>query len=46
MYQGMLREILYTKFITEDSRYKDIPLNTMIDELIKMFVRVIAKDTG
>jgi AcrR family transcriptional regulator len=45
MYQGMLREILYTKFITEDSRYKDIPLNTMIDELIKMFVRVIGKET-
>lgn len=45
MYQGMLREILYTKFITEDSRYKDIPLNTMIDELIKMFVRVIGKDS-
>jgi AcrR family transcriptional regulator len=45
MYQGMLREILYTKYITEDSRYKDIPLNTMIDELIKMFVRVIGKET-
>lgn len=44
MYQGILREVLYTKFITEDSRYKDIPLDTMIDELIKMFVHAIGVD--
>lgn len=41
MYQGMLREVLYSKFIVEDSRYKDIPLNTMIDDLINLFVRAI-----
>lgn len=44
MYQGMLREILYTKFIIDDSRYKDIPVNTMIDELIKIFIRGIGKE--
>jgi len=41
----MLREILYTKYITEDYRYKDIPMKTMIDELVKMFVSTIGKDT-
>lgn len=44
MYQGMLREILYTKFIAEDSRYKDIPIKTMIDELIRIFIRGIGKE--
>ncbi len=39
MYQGMLREILYTKYITDDYRYKDMPVKTMIDELIKTFAR-------
>jgi len=43
MYQGMLREVLYTKYITEDVRYKDMPLETMIDELVKMFVMAIDK---
>lgn len=41
MYQGMLREALYTKFIIEDSRYQDIPIRTMTDELISLFVRAI-----
>ena len=43
MYQGMLRELLYTRFITEDSRYQDIPLDTMIDELINLFARGIGR---
>ena len=43
MFQGMLREMLYTRFISEDSRYQDIPLETMIDELIKLFARGIGK---
>jgi len=37
MYQGMLREIMYSKFITDDSRYRDLPLETMIEELIRVF---------
>jgi AcrR family transcriptional regulator len=45
MYQGMLREMLYTRFITEDARYQDIPLETMIDELITLFARAIGKAT-
>ncbi|MBI1424916.1 MAG: TetR family transcriptional regulator [Gammaproteobacteria bacterium] len=44
MYQGMLREILYNRFIIEDSRYQDVPLNIMIDELIKMFARAIGRE--
>ena len=44
MYQGMLREILYTKFIKDDYRYKDIPVKTMIDELVAMFVNAIGLD--
>lgn len=44
MYQGMVREILYTKYITEDRRYKDIPLKTMIDELVNLFVLIVGKD--
>ena len=45
MYQGMLREILYTKYISEDPRYQDIPINTMIDELGKMFASMIGHTT-
>lgn len=41
MYQGMLREVLYAKYITDDYRYKDMPVKTMIDELIKIFVRAV-----
>ncbi len=41
MYQGMLREALYTKYITEDHRYRDIPIEVMVEELVKLFVRAI-----
>jgi len=41
MYQGMLREIMYSKFITDDSRYRDLPLQSMIEELILIFFRGI-----
>lgn len=43
MYQGMLREILYSRFVIDDSRYRDIPLDTMIDELIQIFINGIGK---
>jgi len=43
MFQGMLREILYTRFIREDANYQNIPLDTMIDDLIKLFARGIGK---
>ena len=46
MYQGMLREILYTKYISEDTRYKDIPVNAMIDELINLFSLAIGKQAA
>jgi AcrR family transcriptional regulator len=42
LYQGMLREILYTKFITGDARYADLPIETLIDEMITMFVRALS----
>jgi AcrR family transcriptional regulator len=46
MFQGMLREMLYTRFISEDRRYQDIPLDTMIDELINLFARAIGKQAN
>jgi hypothetical protein len=46
MFQGMLREILYTRFIASDARYHDIPLQTMVNELIRIFVRGIGMETA
>lgn len=43
MYQGMLREILYTKCITKDYRYKDMPMETMVNELVKIFASAIGE---
>jgi len=45
MFQGMLREILYSRFIAEDARYQDIPMQTMVNELIRIFVRGIGMAT-
>lgn len=46
MFQGMLREILYSRYISEDARYQDIPLDTMIEELITLFARGIGNATA
>lgn len=41
MFQGMLREALYTKCILSESRYKDISLNNLVRQLIKIFLNSI-----
>ncbi len=45
LFQGMLREILYTKYITVNYRYKDMPLSSMTDELVTMFVKAVGVET-
>ena len=41
MFQGMLREALYTKCILSESRYKDLSLNNLVRQLIKIFLNSI-----
>lgn len=41
LFQGMLREALYTKCILKESRYKDIPLNNLIRQLLPIFLNAI-----
>lgn len=45
MFQGMVREILYTRFIADDARYHDMPMQTMVNELIRIFVRGVGMET-
>ena len=46
MYRGMLREILYTKYVSKDDRYKDISLKILIDEAVKTFMQTIVVQQG
>ncbi|MBE9515565.1 MAG: TetR/AcrR family transcriptional regulator [Proteobacteria bacterium] len=41
MFQGMLREALYTKCILADNRYKDISLDNLVRQLIDIFLNSI-----
>lgn len=41
MFQGMLHEALYTKCILSESRYKDLSLNNLVRQLIKIFLNSI-----
>ena len=41
MYQGMIREVLYAKCILDDRRYRSIPLFTIVDELVQLFLQAI-----
>ena len=41
MFQGMLREALYTKCILNEPRYKDISLDNLVTQLIGIFLNAI-----
>lgn len=41
LYQGMVREALYAKCIVHSSRYKDIALHDLLQQLLQMFLRSI-----
>jgi AcrR family transcriptional regulator len=41
MFQGMLREALYTKCILKEDRYKDLSLSNLIQQLIEFFLNSI-----
>lgn len=41
MFQGMLREALYTKCILKENRYKDISLGNLVKQFIKIFLNSI-----
>jgi len=39
MFQGMLREALYTKCILKENRFKDISLQNLVNQLIEIFLK-------
>jgi len=41
MYQGMVREALYAKCIYRSSRYKDISLPDLMEQLVQLFLNAI-----
>lgn len=41
MFQGMLREALYTKCILQENRYQDISLSNLVIQLIEIFLNSI-----
>lgn len=41
MFQGMLREALYTKCILKERRYKDISLNHLVTQLVDIFLAAL-----
>ena len=41
MFQGMLREALYTKCILKENRFKDISLQNLVNQLIEIFLKSI-----
>jgi len=41
MFQGMLREALYTKCILKENRYSDISLNKLVKQFIDIFLKSI-----
>lgn len=41
MFQGMLREALYTKCILKENRFKDISLHNLVNQLIEIFLKSV-----
>jgi AcrR family transcriptional regulator len=41
LYQGLVREVLYTKCIVKDKRCKDIPPETIVDQAMDLFFRAL-----
>jgi AcrR family transcriptional regulator len=41
MFQGMLREALYTKCILVENRYRDISLSQLVKQLLEIFLNAI-----
>lgn len=41
MFQGMIREALYTKCISKSPRYKDFELQDLANHMIAMFLGAI-----
>ena len=41
MFQGMLREALYTKCILKEDRYKGLSLSNLVKQLIEIFLNTI-----
>lgn len=41
LFQGMIREALYSKCISQSSRYRDTQLNELVDELINLFFSAV-----
>jgi len=41
MFQGMLREALYTKCVLKENRYSDISLNKLVKQFIDIFLKSI-----
>ena len=41
MYQAMIREVLLLKCLQPNARFKDIPIETLVDELITLFMKTI-----
>lgn len=41
MFQGILREALYAKCILKSSRYRDIGLHSLVEQLLELFLRAI-----
>ncbi len=41
MFQGMLREALYAKCIEKSERFRDVPLDELVDRLVAMFLQAV-----
>lgn len=41
MFQGMLREALYTKCILKENRFKDISLQNLVNQLIEVYLKSV-----
>ena len=42
MFQGMIREVLYTKCILQSERYQDMPLPHLVEQLVALFLKAIS----
>lgn len=41
MYQGLIREVIYIKCILNDERYKETSIQTLVGQLLQLFLRSI-----
>ena len=46
MYQGMIREVLYETCVLNDPRFHNMPLHTIVDELVQLFLNAIGYATA